>query len=99
MPPQGNPRPENADLCGLISIWKPPSIAPRHMANPGRAHSPPEPLPNTATAIRDLLDLDIDVASLLPADDESDGFDNIAERAESLAVPAGTVSDGVGEGQ
>src|SRR5580698_8661305 len=30
-------------------------------------------------AIRDLLDLNIDVTSLLPADDESNGFDNIAD--------------------
>ena len=29
-------------------------------------------------AIRDLLDLDVDVAELLPPDDESNGFDNIA---------------------
>src|SRR5580698_9789743 len=30
-------------------------------------------------AIRDLLDLNIDVTSLLPADDESNGFDNMAD--------------------
>ncbi|MBQ02703.1 MAG: hypothetical protein CL477_18745 [Acidobacteria bacterium] len=32
-----------------------------------------------ANAIRDLFDLDVDVHALLPADDEQDGFDNIAE--------------------
>jgi hypothetical protein len=32
-----------------------------------------------ANAIRDLLALDIDVATLLPADSSSDGFDNIAD--------------------
>ncbi len=32
-----------------------------------------------ANAIRDLLDLDIDSRSLLPADDEDHGFDNIAD--------------------
>ena len=31
-----------------------------------------------ANAIRDLLDLDVDVASLLPADDSARGFDNVA---------------------
>jgi hypothetical protein len=31
-----------------------------------------------ANAIRDILDLDIDVATLLPQDDASEGFDNIA---------------------
>ncbi len=47
--------------------------------NPGRA--PLHRLNRTeyGNAIRDLLDLDIDAASLLPADDESDGFDNIAD--------------------
>ena len=32
-----------------------------------------------ANAIRDLLDLDVDVSGLLPADGSSEGFDNIAE--------------------
>ncbi len=32
-----------------------------------------------ANAIRDLLDLKVDAAALLPPDDESDGFDNIAD--------------------
>ena len=32
-----------------------------------------------ANAIRDLLALDVDVASLLPPDDSSFGFDNIAD--------------------
>ena len=32
-----------------------------------------------ANAIRDLLDLDVDVSALLPADGSSEGFDNIAE--------------------
>ena len=32
-----------------------------------------------ANAIRDLLALDIDGAALLPPDDESSGFDNIAD--------------------
>ena len=32
-----------------------------------------------ANAIRDLLALDIDAAALLPPDDESSGFDNIAD--------------------
>ena len=32
-----------------------------------------------ANAIRDLLDLDVDVSALLPADGSSEGFDNVAE--------------------
>src|SRR4030095_1249198 len=52
---------------------------PRRNPNRGR----PEPLHRLnrteyQNAVRDLLDLRIDVASLLPADDASYGFDNIA---------------------
>ena len=32
-----------------------------------------------ANAIRDLLDLDVDVTTLLPSDDSNEGFDNIAD--------------------
>jgi len=32
-----------------------------------------------ANAIRDLLALDVDATTLLPADASSDGFDNIAD--------------------
>jgi hypothetical protein len=32
-----------------------------------------------ANAIRDLLALDIDTSTLLPADDSSEGFDNVAD--------------------
>ena len=39
-----------------------------------------------ANAIRDLLALDVDVAALLPADDSSEGFDNIADALERLAA-------------
>ena len=47
--------------------------------NPGR--SPLHRLNRTeyANAIRDLLALDIDATALLPADDEANGFDNIAD--------------------
>src|SRR4029453_16527841 len=36
-----------------------------------------------ANAIRDLLDLEVDVVTLLPSDDSNEGFDNIAD---SLSV-------------
>ena len=39
-----------------------------------------------ANAIRDLLALDVDVTTLLPADGSSEGFDNIAEALERLAL-------------
>ena len=39
-----------------------------------------------ANAVRDLLALDVDVAVLLPPDASSDGFDNIADALERVAV-------------
>jgi hypothetical protein len=76
MPPLGMPRPSEAEYDEVISSLV--STLDRASANPGR----------TATfrrltqfeyrnAIRDLLALDIDVSSLLPADQASHGFDNI----------------------
>ena len=52
-----------------------------------------------ANAIRDLLALDIDAAALLPPDDESSGFDNIADVLTRFAVADGAVSVGVLEHQ
>ena len=49
-------------------------------ANPIPGHKPVHRLNRTeyGNAVRDLLDLQVDVTDLLPADDESNGFDNIA---------------------
>ncbi len=80
MPPQGNPRPEQASIDSFVN-WLEISIdrAPKARTNPGR--SPLHRLNRTeyGNAIHDLFGLDINVADLLPADDESDGFDNIAD--------------------
>ncbi len=80
MPPQGNPRPDASQLYGLISYLETTiDRAAAAKPNPGRA--PLHRLNRTeyGNAIRDLLNLDLDVTALLPADDESDGFDNIAD--------------------
>ena len=80
MPPQGNARPPQASIDSFVN-WLETSIdqAPGAATNPGR--SPLHRLNRTeyGNAIRDLLDLDVNVTDLLPADDESDGFDNIAD--------------------
>ena len=57
---------------------EPSTIARCRSPDPG--HKPVHRLNRTeyGNAVRDLLDLDIDTTSLLPADDESHGFDNIA---------------------
>ena len=80
MPPAGAPRPDKA-AHDAFAGWLESELdrdAAAHL-NPGRTQ--PFHRLNRAeyrNAVRDILDLDIDVASLLPADDVSYGFDNIA---------------------
>jgi mono/diheme cytochrome c family protein len=80
MPPPGRPRPDKEHNDALAS-WLETTIdrdAAKH-PNPGRTETIHRL--NRAeyrNAVRDVLALDIDVASLLPADDMSYGFDNIA---------------------
>ena len=80
MPPAGRPRPDTATNDGFASwleteIDRVAAAAP----NPGRTE-PLHRLNRTEyqNVIRDLLALDIDAAALVPADDQSYGFDNIA---------------------
>jgi hypothetical protein len=80
MPPAGRPRPDAAAYARLTS-WLEGAIDREADArpNPGRTESIHRL--NRAeyrNAVRDLVALDVDVASLLPADDMSYGFDNIA---------------------
>jgi mono/diheme cytochrome c family protein len=80
MPPPGMPRPDKATLDGFsafleTSLDQTASLHPR----PGRATVHRLNRNEYANAIRDLLGLDVDGASLLPPDDESSGFDNIAD--------------------
>jgi len=80
MPPQGMPRPDQSKLDAfMVSLET--SLDKAGLAHPDPGRAPLHRLNRTeyANAIRDLLDLKVDVASLLPADDESNGFDNIAE--------------------
>jgi hypothetical protein len=80
MPPAGAPRPEAATLNALVSRVE--SALDRlavTQPNPGRTE-PFHRLNRTEyrNAVRDLLRLEVDVSGLLPADDASYGFDNIA---------------------
>ena len=79
MPPQGMPRPDAATLDAFITSLE-QTIDTHTLANPDPGHKPVHRLNRTeyGNAVRDLLDLEVDVAELLPADDESEGFDNIA---------------------
>ena len=80
MPPSGRPRPDPAvaDRFALFLETEIDRVAAAH-PNPGRTE-PLHRLNRTEyqNAIRDLLALDVDAAKLVPADDQSYGFDNIA---------------------
>jgi hypothetical protein len=79
MPPQGMPRPDEKTLESFITSLE-STLDAQALKNPDPGHKPVHRLNRTeyGNAVRDLLDLKVDVASLLPADDESHGFDNIA---------------------
>src|SRR5262245_21346627 len=80
MPPAGMQRPDKATHDGFLT-WLEAELDrdARTHPNPGRTE-PVHRLNRSEyqNAVRDLLDLEIDVASLLPPDDASYGFDNIA---------------------
>ena len=80
MPPLGRPRPAAA-AADRLAAWLETEIdrAAAASPNPGRT-VPLHRLNRTEyqNAVRDLLDLDVDAAALVPADDQSYGFDNIA---------------------
>ena len=80
MPPLGRPRPDAAAADGLVA-WLETEVdrAAAARPNPGRT-VPLHRLNRTEyqNAVRDLLALDVDAAALVPADDQSYGFDNIA---------------------
>ena len=80
MPPTGRPRPASDDVYKLVS-WLETSLdqAGAAKSNPGRASIHRLNRTEYGNAIRDLLSLEIDVSDMLPADDESNGFDNIAD--------------------
>ena len=80
MPPAGAKRPERAALDAFAgSIENAIDRAAAANVNPGRAPLHRMNRAEYENAIRDLLALDVDSSTLLPADDSSRGFDNIAD--------------------
>ena len=78
MPPAGSPRPDRVTYDRLAG-WLETTI---DRTAPGYAGRPLLHRLNRAeyaNTIRDLLDLEIDAAALLPPDDSAYGFDNVAE--------------------
>jgi len=84
MPPVGMPRPDAATQTALISYLE-TSLDRRAATHPNPGRHLPHRLNRAEyqNAIRDLLSLEVEAASLLPADDSVDGFDN---NADSLGV-------------
>ena len=79
MPPPDMPRPALAEYEGLRD-WLEAAVD-RHAAtrvNPGTVVLHRLNRTEYANVVRDLLDLEIDVTTLLPPDDSANGFDNIA---------------------
>src|SRR5665213_476130 len=79
MPPPGMPRPPLATYEG-VRDWLESEIDQKAAAHPNPGSVILHRLNRTEykNAIRDLLDLEIDAASLIPPDDSARGFDNIA---------------------
>jgi cytochrome c551/c552 len=80
MPPAGARRPDRQSLDALaLSVETALDVAAAAHPNPGRAPLHRMNRAEYANAIRDLLAVDVDATTLLPADDSSNGFDNIAD--------------------
>src|SRR5262249_4714453 len=80
MPPQGQPKPPQAAVDSLVSLLE--TTLDRASAikpNPGKSSIHRLNRTEYGNAVRDLLDIEVDVAELLPPDDESNGFDNMAD--------------------
>ncbi|HEX5000318.1 MAG TPA: DUF1592 domain-containing protein [Terriglobia bacterium] len=79
MPPEGSPRPDAATHAALIGFLETRlDRAAMDHPDPGRPLIHRLNRAEYANAIRDLLGLDVEAEALLPADDSSDGFDNMA---------------------
>jgi len=80
MPPQGSPRPDAVALSEFAAAVE-SGIDRVAVNHPNVGRIPIHRLNRTeySNAIRDLLGIDVDTTSLLPADDTGFGFDNIAD--------------------
>ena len=84
MPPSGMPRPDRATLDSWTAKLETElDRAAAAKPNPGSTGLHRLNRTEYTNAIRDLLAIDVDGSTLLPADDSSEGFDNIAD---ALAV-------------
>jgi hypothetical protein len=80
MPPGGMPRPPQDDIDAFATSVE-DALDDAAVVNPNPGRTEPFHRLNRAeyrNAVRDLLDLDLDVSTMLPTDEVSYGFDNIA---------------------
>ncbi len=94
MPPSGQPRPTRTVLDAFASELE-SRLDKAALANPNPGTLSIHRLNRTeyASAVRDLLDIEVDVTNILPADDSNEGFDNIADALSvSPALIQGYVS-------
>jgi hypothetical protein len=80
MPPQGARRPDSATYDSTVT-WLEGELDTRAASSPDPGRPLLRRLTRTeyANAVRDLLELNVDVSSVLPPDDSAYGFDNIAD--------------------
>ncbi len=80
MPPSGNPRPDAATIKTLAASIE-AGIDAEAATHPNPGRQPLHRLNRTeyANSIRDLLGVEVNAAALLPPDDMSHGFDNMAD--------------------
>jgi len=78
MPPVGLPRPDRASSEGFAT-WLEAKLDAGAVADPGPAGLRRLNRSEYAAAVRDLLALDVDASTLLPADDANHGFDNMSD--------------------
>ena len=80
MPPAGRPRPAAGEVGPFVArLTAGLDLFAREHPDPGRPALHRLNRTEYGNAVRDLLDLEVDVAALLPADDSGGGFDNIAD--------------------
>jgi hypothetical protein len=77
MPPPGQPRPD-AERYMALTRWLEDEVDSKAAINPGTKLLHRLNRSEYANAVRDLLAVEIDPTTLLPPDDSSRGFDNIA---------------------
>lgn len=80
MPPPGKPRPSTA-VANALSAYVETRLDDDWSRHPNSGATSLHRLNRVeyGNVIRDLLHLDVDVTSMLPADDSADGFDNMAD--------------------